>query len=58
MTAYSVGKTVFQMEGGTYYIHEQHDLLNNETEGIGLNMDFRFGYFMEELEFILNTGFQ
>jgi len=58
MTAYSVGKTVFQMEGGTYYIHEQHDLLNNETEGIGLNMDFRFGYFLEELEFILNTGFQ
>lgn len=58
MTAYSVGKTVFQMEGGTYYIDEEHALLNNQIKGFGLNMDFRFGYFLEELEFILNTGFQ
>jgi hypothetical protein len=58
MTAYSVGKTVFQMEGGTYYIDEQHALLNNQIQGMGLTMDFRFGYFLEELEFILNTGFQ
>lgn len=58
MTAYSVGKTVFQLEGGTYYIDEQHSLLNNQIKGMGLTMDFRFGYFLEELEFILNTGFQ
>lgn len=58
MTAYSVGKTVFQLEGGTYYIDEQHSLLKNQIKGMGLTMDFRFGYFLEELEFILNTGFQ
>lgn len=58
MTAYSVGKTVFQLESGTYYIDEQHEFLKNQINGLGLTMDFRFGYFLEELEFILNTGFQ
>lgn len=58
MTAYSVGKSVFQLEAGTYYIDEQHSLLKNQIKGLGLTMDFRFGYFLEELEFILNTGFQ
>jgi len=58
MTAYSVGKTVFQVEGGTYYIDEYHTLLNYQIKGMGLTTDFRFGYFLEELEFILNTGFQ
>ena len=58
MTAYSVGKTVFQMESGTYYIDEYHSLLKNQIKGVGLTMDFRLGLFLEELEFILNTGFQ
>lgn len=58
MTAFSVGKTVFQVEGGLYYINEDHSTLEYDAKGFGLNLDARYGFFLEQLELILNSQFQ
>lgn len=58
MTAFSVGKTVFQVEGGFYYINEDHRSLDYDAKGFGLNLDARYGFFLEQLEFIVNSQFQ
>ncbi|WP_291114611.1 transporter [Flavobacterium sp. UBA6135] len=58
MTAYSVGKTVFQVESGIYFNRENHKLLGYEATGMGLNLDLRYGFFLEQLEFVLNSQMQ
>ncbi|MFN3639997.1 MAG: transporter [Flavobacterium sp.] len=58
MTAFSVGKKVFQLESGIYYHQEDHRTLEYDATGFGLNLDVRFGYFLEQLEFIVNSQFQ
>lgn len=58
MTAFSVGKKVFQIESGLYYHQEDHRTLEYDASGFGLNLDLRFGYFLEQLEFIVNSQFQ
>lgn len=56
--AFSVGKTVFQVETGLYGIRENHDLQRYESTGFGLDLHLRYGAFLEQLEFIAESQFQ
>ena len=58
MSAFSVGKTVIQAEGGLYGIREKHDLLRYEANGFGTEIDVRYGAFFDQFEFALNTQYQ
>ena len=58
MAAFSVGKTVIQAEMGFYGGTEKHDLLGYETKGIGSELSFRYGAFLEQLEFNLDLQYQ
>lgn len=58
MSAFSVGKSVFQVETGFYGIKEKHSLLNYETNGFGADMTLRWGLFMEKLELIADLQYQ
>ena len=58
MSAFSVGKTVIQAEGGLYGVREKHDLLRYEANGFGTELDVRYGAILEQLEFDLNTQYQ
>ena len=57
-SAFSVGQTVFQAETGIYGFQEEHSLLGVETNGIGLDLNLRYGAFMEQLEFNLELQHQ
>lgn len=58
MSAFSVGKTVFQVEGGLYGYRENHDLARYNSNGMGMEMDFRYGVLFEQLEVIASFRFQ
>jgi hypothetical protein len=58
ISAFSVGKTVIQAEGGLYGIREKHDLLRYEANGFGTELNVRYGAIFEQLEFDLNTQYQ
>lgn len=58
MGAFSVGKNIYQVEGGLYYINENHDVLNYKANGFGLDIAGRGGFFFEQLEFILEAKLQ
>lgn len=58
MSGFSVGKSVFQTEAGVYALREEHSLLNTEASGFGLDAAFRYGAFLEQLEFIANLKYQ
>ena len=58
MSAFAVGKSVFQMETGIYGIKEKHDLLNYENNGFGVDMMLRWGLFFEPLELIADFQYQ
>jgi hypothetical protein len=58
MSAFSVGKSVFQVETGIYGIKEKHSLSNYETNGFGVDMTLRWGLFMEKLELIADLQYQ
>lgn len=58
ISAFSVGKTVIQAEGGIYGIQEKHDLLRYEANGFGTDLNLRYGAFFEQLEFDLDTQYQ
>ncbi len=58
MSAFSVGKSVFQLETGFYGIKENHSLLNYDANGYGLDMTLRWGLFMEKLELIGDFRYQ
>lgn len=58
MSAFSVGKTVIQAEVGLYGIRENHDLARYEANGFGTELDVRYGAFLDQFEFILNTQYQ
>ncbi|SHG15494.1 Putative MetA-pathway of phenol degradation [Flavobacterium segetis] len=58
MSAFSVGKSVFQVETGVYGIHEQHDILNYENNGFGVDLMLRWGFLKEQLEFIASFQYQ
>jgi hypothetical protein len=58
MSAFSVGKTVIQAEGGLFGIREKHDLARYEANGFGTELNLRYGAILEQLEFILETQYQ
>ena len=58
MSAFAVGKTVIQAEIGVYGINEKHDLLDYKGSGFGTDLTFRYGAFLEKLEFILDLQYQ
>ncbi len=58
MSAYSVGKSVIQVETGLYGIQEKHALLNYNANGFGLDMTLRYGFFREKLEFVADLQYQ
>jgi len=58
MSAYSVGKSVFQVETGIYGIKENHSILNYDANGYGVDMTLRWGLFMEKLELIADLQYQ
>lgn len=58
MSAFSVGKSVFQVETGLYKIKENHRLLEYDGKGYGADLILRWGLFMEKLEIIANLEYQ
>ncbi|QYJ67830.1 transporter [Flavobacterium litorale] len=58
MGAFAVGKTIAQVETGVYGIMEEHEILNYETMGMGIDLTLRYGAIMEELEFIVDMQYQ
>ena len=58
MGAFAVGKTIFQPEAGVSYITENHNLLDYETSGIFMDLDLRYGFLLEELEFIAELQYR
>jgi hypothetical protein len=58
MSAFAVGKTVAQIEAGTYGIIEEHDVLNYEAKGMGFDLTLRYGLILEELELIADMQYQ
>ncbi len=57
-SAFSVGINVLQIETGTTFLKEKHDLLNREFIGYGLDFSIRYGFFKEELEFLSYGTYQ
>ena len=58
MSAFSVGKTVIQVESGLNYINEKHDLLEYNANGYSVDLTTRYGFFREQLEAIVNINYQ
>lgn len=58
MSAFSVGKSVFQVESGIYGIKENHSILNYDANGFGIDMTVRWGLFKEKLELIADLQYQ
>lgn len=58
MGAFSVGKNIYQAEGGLYGVNDSHDVINYTANGFGLDIAGRGGFFFEQLEFILEAKFQ
>lgn len=58
MSAFSVGKTVFQAETGGYYIEEKNEDNGVEAKGWGVDLQLRYGAFFEQLEFIAEMQYQ
>jgi hypothetical protein len=58
MSAFSVGKTVIQAEGGLYGIQEKHDLMRYEANGFGTELSVRYGAFFDQFEFNLESQYQ
>ena len=56
--AFSVGKSIFQIEGGLTALKEKHDLLYTQTRGFNGNVNFRWGLFFEQLEINLEATYQ
>jgi hypothetical protein len=57
MSAFAVGKKVIQVETGIFGIKEEHSLLDYKANGFGLDLDVRYGAFLEELEFIADVQY-
>ena len=53
---YSVGSGVYQLESSLFYRNMPHIETFSNPESFGLNMLFRTSFFLEQLEFNLNTS--
>lgn len=58
MSAFSVGKSVIQVETGAYGIRQKHSILNYESNGFGVDAVLRWGVFSEKLELIADLQYQ
>jgi hypothetical protein len=58
MSAFSVGRSVFQAEAGIYGIKENHRLLEYDGKGFGLDLSLRYGLLLERLELIADLQYQ
>lgn len=58
MSAFSVGKTVIQAEGGFFGVQEDHSLTNYESNGFGSDLSVRYGAFFEQFELLLDLQYQ
>ncbi|OYU79585.1 MAG: hypothetical protein CFE23_13445 [Flavobacterium sp. BFFFF1] len=58
LSAFSVGKSVFQAEGGLNGFVEKHELLATDTNGINMDLSLRWGLFYEQLEFNFDLQYQ
>jgi hypothetical protein len=58
MSAFSVGKSVIQLETGIYGIRQEHDLLSYDTTGYGIDLNLRWGLFLEKLEILADIQYQ
>lgn len=56
--AFSVGKTIFQTEGGVSYINERHSNTDARISGMFADLDIRYGFWKEELEFIADLQYR
>ncbi len=57
MSAFAVGKTVFQLETGVFGIQEEHNLSRYNANGFGIDLELRYGAFLENLEFIADVQY-
>lgn len=58
VSAYAVGKNVFQTEFGLSYEQQDHSLLATESKLIGVDFSLRYGLLFEELELNWEGTFQ
>jgi hypothetical protein len=58
MNAFAVGKTVIQLEGGFNYITEKHPYRDYKASGYFAELNIRYGFMKEELEFITELQYQ
>ncbi|AIG30551.1 transporter [Flavobacterium psychrophilum] len=58
MGAFAVGKKIYQVESGLYYINESNEVPNYDARGFGLDFAARGGFIKEQLEFVLEAQFQ
>jgi hypothetical protein len=58
MSAFSVGKSIIQVEAGVYGIKENHSVLNYDANGFGFDMTLRYGLLLEKLELIADIQYQ
>lgn len=57
MSAFSVGKSVIQIETGIFGLKEEHNLLKYEAAGFGLDATLRYGLLLENLELIADIQY-
>jgi hypothetical protein len=58
MSAFSVGKSVIQLETGIYGIRQKHNVLSYDAAGYGLDLNVRWGLFLERLEILADIQYQ
>jgi hypothetical protein len=58
MSAFSVGKSVIQLETGIYGIRQKHNVLSYDSAGYGLDLTLRWGLFLERLEILADIQYQ
>lgn len=56
--AFSVGKRIIQVEGGLSYLHEKYKKDDSKTTGIVVDLDLRYGFWREQLEFIADLQYR
>jgi hypothetical protein len=57
MSAFAVGKTVLQVETGAFGITESHSIEKYDANGFGVDLEVRYGAFLENLEFIADIQY-
>ncbi len=58
MMAFSVGKSIIQIESGVFGIKEKHKLLDYEASGFGADLSLRWGLLKEEFEGVVEIQYQ